>query len=80
MTSRTPAPEVPYPMLALPLPGGRTLYVALTMPADGSPADLTIGAARPGDTVARALSEGACLPADALPVLRDALTDRARQE
>lgn len=69
----TATTEATVRLLSLDLPGNRRLHLALTMAADGTPGDVTIGCAFASESPLRALAEGPCIPAEAMPALRDAL-------
>lgn len=60
--------------MRLALPGGRVLRLALSLDEHGEPTDLTIGAGYASDPPLRVLGDGVCVPASALPALRDALS------
>jgi len=57
------------------LPGGRVLRLALSVNGHGEPVDLTIGCGYASDAPLRVLGAGICVPASALPELRDALSE-----
>lgn len=63
--------------MRIELPGNRVLRLALSLDEHGAPADLTIGAGFESDPPLRVLGAGVCLPASALPELRDALAELA---
>lgn len=65
--------EVKMRRLDLPLPGGRVLHVALELDEHDEPTDLVLATSFDGHSGLRALAEGVCVPASALPALRDAL-------
>lgn len=59
--------------MRIDLPGNRVLRLALSLDGDGAPTDLTIASGFESDPPLRVLGSGVCVPASALPELRDAL-------
>jgi hypothetical protein len=65
--------------LKIDLPGNRVLRLALSLDEHGQPVDLTIACGFATDAPLRVLGSGVCVPAAALPELRDALQEIERR-
>lgn len=61
--------------MRIDLPGNRVLRLALSLDEHGEPESLTIAAGYADDAPLRVLGSGVCVPASALPALRDALAE-----